>query len=610
MANMFNEDGTYNKTEWKAGDKITAAKLNKIELSLEAINNNDINRHVEADTRLDDLEENIKNSATKNDLKTLETLVKDNKDATDLEFHTVENHIDTVEGRVNTVEGRVDTVEGRVDTVEGRVDTVEGRVDTVEGRVENNRSSLDVIKRQLRIDITNFGAVGDGVTDNTDAIQAAIDSIDTYKMSTYFKPSTSSGESAVIFIPSGKYIVKGSIRFKGGITFKGEGFNSIIQHRPKYECNLFEADPEHFTYDICTLCVIWEDLTIEGDYDPTNDVGNSMIGIDLDQCGLTRINRCFICFFKTGIYSNCDENHPGGYYNVLTSSSLRSCKLSLDLGVDQYTVTDTNIAIPPNNIAIDYGVKISGGGISITNCAVEGQVNKALYYIAGPGTSINGGYSEANRNNSYYAEIDISKLKYGGVEINALFTNPRIKFLNLYSGVDFTTSYPMSTGIKINTLGIYMPDVITNGSFTENSDNGWTKHNDTYFTSGIVGADQMFNKRSYKMTKVDGTTSFSIRQQFVMHTPYAFVTCMVKMSDDAIPFLAVYDETEVLKNMVRLADYTPGNWKLYGVWIPVISKGRAYTVALGLDGSSPINSTIEVTNIGVYKNGIDYFPSN
>lgn len=28
MANMFNEDGTYNKTNWKAGDKITAGKLN------------------------------------------------------------------------------------------------------------------------------------------------------------------------------------------------------------------------------------------------------------------------------------------------------------------------------------------------------------------------------------------------------------------------------------------------------------------------------------------------------------------------------------------------------------------------------------------------------
>ena len=59
MANMFNEDGTYNKTEWKAGDKITAVKLNKIELSLEAINNNDIDRHAEADSRLDALTEEL-----------------------------------------------------------------------------------------------------------------------------------------------------------------------------------------------------------------------------------------------------------------------------------------------------------------------------------------------------------------------------------------------------------------------------------------------------------------------------------------------------------------------------------------------------------------------
>ena len=67
MANMFNEDGTYNKTEWKAGDKITAVKLNKIELSLEAINNNDIDRYVEADSRLDILEEQSVNADSRLD---------------------------------------------------------------------------------------------------------------------------------------------------------------------------------------------------------------------------------------------------------------------------------------------------------------------------------------------------------------------------------------------------------------------------------------------------------------------------------------------------------------------------------------------------------------
>ena len=56
MSNIFNEDGTYKKTEWNSGDVITSAKLNKIESSLEAINNNDIDRHAEADSRLDALE--------------------------------------------------------------------------------------------------------------------------------------------------------------------------------------------------------------------------------------------------------------------------------------------------------------------------------------------------------------------------------------------------------------------------------------------------------------------------------------------------------------------------------------------------------------------------
>ncbi len=53
----FDSNGNYNKTNWKTGDKITADKLNKIEESLEMINNNDIERHKEADKRLDTLEE-------------------------------------------------------------------------------------------------------------------------------------------------------------------------------------------------------------------------------------------------------------------------------------------------------------------------------------------------------------------------------------------------------------------------------------------------------------------------------------------------------------------------------------------------------------------------
>ena len=71
MGNVFNEDGTYNKTEWKAGDKITAVKLNKIESSLEA------------DSRLDALTEELE--TIRLELDTVLKILQDNgfSDVTD-----------------------------------------------------------------------------------------------------------------------------------------------------------------------------------------------------------------------------------------------------------------------------------------------------------------------------------------------------------------------------------------------------------------------------------------------------------------------------------------------------------------------------------------------
>lgn len=53
----FDSNGNYNKTEWKDDDLITADKLNKIEDAIQTVNKNDIERHKEADGRLDALEE-------------------------------------------------------------------------------------------------------------------------------------------------------------------------------------------------------------------------------------------------------------------------------------------------------------------------------------------------------------------------------------------------------------------------------------------------------------------------------------------------------------------------------------------------------------------------
>ena len=165
MANMFNEDGTYNKTEWKAGDKITAVKLNKIELSLEAINNNDINRHVEADSRLDILEERIANTPDNEQMDVLEDMVKDNKDAADLAVYNINQKIKSLES-VNA-DSRLDALESV--NVDSRLYALEG-VDA-DRRLDVLEKYTNVMKNYITYE--EFGAIGDGVYDDGIAIKAA-----------------------------------------------------------------------------------------------------------------------------------------------------------------------------------------------------------------------------------------------------------------------------------------------------------------------------------------------------------------------------------------------------------------------------------------------------
>jgi len=65
--------------------------------------------------------------------------------------------------------------------------------------------------------VLNFGAVGDGVTDDSAAIQAAINY-------TYTKPNNVGGFQlgGVVFFPKGRYLVKSTINLPIGITIKGE----------------------------------------------------------------------------------------------------------------------------------------------------------------------------------------------------------------------------------------------------------------------------------------------------------------------------------------------------------------------------------------------------
>lgn len=148
MVNMFDENGNYIKTEWKPGDRITAGKLNKIEESLEAINNNDIERHKEADERLDALEE--QNEAVEERFDELEDLVADNKSEVEVLIYENNVKMDRLEQEMND---GIDTVEAIAHTVDDKIAdadaSMKAQVTEAEDIVDQGKADMEAMVAEV-----------------------------------------------------------------------------------------------------------------------------------------------------------------------------------------------------------------------------------------------------------------------------------------------------------------------------------------------------------------------------------------------------------------------------------------------------------------------------
>jgi hypothetical protein len=74
-----------------------------------------------------------------------------------------------------------------------------------------------------QLSVKDFGAVGDGVTDDTAAIQAALDAA---------AAPTVNGIGKAVFVPSGKYKTTATLELKEGTRFYGQQGTSVIDVQP------------------------------------------------------------------------------------------------------------------------------------------------------------------------------------------------------------------------------------------------------------------------------------------------------------------------------------------------------------------------------------------
>lgn len=273
-----------------------------------------------------------------------------------------------------------------------------GTVETLVGTINNIKTNY------LRVNVKEFGAKGDGVTDDTLSIQNAINSI----------------SYGVVFFPKGKYLVSELTIPKGGIYLEGElNGNTDTNSSTIYtnstlsselikvgvdndrvyggglkNINIFAKKYEHTTLDnMTTQPLNRKAITVKqlSFYNIENCTIYGFVkgGIDFDGCYDCSINNLEVCWCGSPSFPAVNISKTNEYVDNSNAIKFVNCKfefsaflLNMDIcrnivfsncKFEGGTVTDYNTTLP--TILTSFNT----GEVSFDNCMLS--VNPDHYYM-------------------------------------------------------------------------------------------------------------------------------------------------------------------------------------------------------------------------------------
>ncbi|BDU82492.1 hypothetical protein SNUCP2_21620 [Clostridium perfringens A] len=232
------------------------------------------------------------------------------------------------------------------------------------------------------VNVLDFGAKGNGVEDDTDAIQSAINAIKTE-------------EFGVIKVPLGQYVISKSIILKDNIYLLGDGFGSriVLKENILLEAMLVNKEKDSHTYNIniSNLALygsknygaISKGISLCGVY--TSSIENVKItdladtGIELNM-GNVISNTCYIK--NCSVYGNDGygiHTHPGTSDIHINGGDIGHNKLD-NLLIESPSSSISNVkAIWGSREG--NGIVIKGDNVQVTDCNIEGNARNGVYII-------------------------------------------------------------------------------------------------------------------------------------------------------------------------------------------------------------------------------------
>ena len=204
------------------------------------------------------------------------------------------------------------------------------------------------------ISVMDFGAVGDGVTDDTVAIQAAVNA----------------AVNSELYFPAGEYKLTSSIAIPGRITIRGAGVRQT--YITCYSCNGFII-PAGTTFVTMTDFSIGQNVRFTAT--PNAFVGISINGVTANQCYWHTYRNVFVDGFQEAFYAGSIGSSV--FDNCTTVYSQKGITftgecLNNTVTASRFAEQDTGNNVPT---AGSYGIKAgdnSGSveGLYITNCLI------------------------------------------------------------------------------------------------------------------------------------------------------------------------------------------------------------------------------------------------